>query len=140
TGESAYMLGIWNGLRLTGRWTRPLRMHWTQTRLCWTVPLLSTTLMFCRLGRNTRRLMPVTLRPTPPRYLALPRRAYWLPSTGFFPQMAHCMPMIPLHHANADTDTTRGAGNVQYSVTHKDDKAGRHRCHRSCYGNALRKA
>ena len=29
----------------------------------------------CRLGRNRRLVLPVTLRPTPPRYLALPRRA-----------------------------------------------------------------
>src|SRR5262249_59160711 len=49
-----------------------------------------------RLGRNVRRLMPVTLRPTPPRYFALPRRAIWLPSTGFLPQTSHCIPIAHL--------------------------------------------
>src|SRR5262245_51399708 len=37
--------------------------------------------------------MPVGFWPTPPRYLALPRRAIWLPIAGFLPQTSHCMPM-----------------------------------------------
>src|SRR5262249_40960748 len=89
------LLGIWNGLLLVGRLTLPLRMHWTQTRWRLTVPLMSIW-MFWRLGRKVRRLMPVTLRPTPPRYLALPRRAYLFPKTGFFPQIAHCIPIGPI--------------------------------------------
>src|SRR5438093_875947 len=66
--------GIWNGSRLVGRFTRPERMQATQTRSVWTDPP-TWHCMRWRFGRNVRRLMPVTLRPMPPRYLALPRRA-----------------------------------------------------------------
>ncbi len=37
-----------------------------------------------------RRLMPVILVPTPPRYFAFPRWVTWLPMTGFFPHTSHC--------------------------------------------------
>ena len=40
-----------------------------------------------------RRVIPVILRPTPPRYFALPRRQIWFPSAGFFPHTLHCMPI-----------------------------------------------
>src|SRR5437762_1589601 len=75
-----------------GRWTRPLRIALTHTRTVCTLPSM-TILMRCRFGLKVRLVMPVTLRPTPPKYFALPRRAYLLPLTGFLPVMAHCMPM-----------------------------------------------
>src|SRR5437763_17030016 len=49
--------------------------------------------MRCRFGKNVRLVMPVVLRPTPPKYFALPRRVIWLPITGFLPQTAHSWPM-----------------------------------------------
>src|SRR5262249_48826165 len=68
------IVGIWNGFRRVGRCTLPLRRHCTHTRAVEIAPF-SSICMRCRLGRNVRRLMPVTLRPTRRRYLALPRRA-----------------------------------------------------------------
>src|SRR2546430_12213632 len=49
--------------------------------------------MRCRFGEKVRLVMPVVLRPTPPKYFALPRRVIWLPITGFLPQTAHSWPM-----------------------------------------------
>ena len=49
------------------------------------VPLAVVIWIVCRLGRNVRREMPVTLVPTPPRYFALPRMVIWLPVTGLRP-------------------------------------------------------
>jgi hypothetical protein len=40
---------------------------------------------FCMLGLNFLLVLPVTLRPTPPKYLALPRRAILLPELVFLP-------------------------------------------------------
>jgi len=40
---------------------------------------------FWILGLNLRLVRPVTLVPTPPRYLALPRWVYWRPVVVFFP-------------------------------------------------------
>src|SRR5262245_52790526 len=84
-----------NGFRLTGFFTSPLRMALTATRIVLTVPLIST-LTRCRFGRNRRLVVPVILRPTPPRYFALPRYRFLLPLTGFLPVIAHCMPMTHL--------------------------------------------
>src|SRR5262249_42665932 len=68
-------------------------MQATQTRARFVSPLISTWMRW-RLGLKDRRLMPGTLRPMPPGYFALPRRQIWLPSTGFLPQTAHCIPMM----------------------------------------------
>src|SRR5689334_14537420 len=65
---------------------RPLLMHLVQTQARWTWPLLSTTLRCCRFGRNQRLVLPVTLRPIPPLYLATPRCTYFLPVTGALSQ------------------------------------------------------
>src|SRR5438309_5181549 len=67
-------------------------MALTATRIVFTVPSISTLTRW-RLGLNLRLVTPVTLRPTPPRYLALPRRRILLPPTGFFPVIAHCIPI-----------------------------------------------
>src|SRR5581483_3163698 len=92
-----YTFGIWNGFRLTGLVISPLRMALTATRIVLTVPLISTFTRW-RFGLNRRLVMPVTFRPTPPRYLALPRRRILLPPTGFLPVIAHCMPMTTVLH------------------------------------------
>src|SRR5262249_35074676 len=47
----------------------------------------------CRFGLNWRRLMPVTLVPTPPRYFALPRSVIELPMTGPLPQTSQTRAM-----------------------------------------------
>src|SRR5436309_1107892 len=78
-------------------------MELTATRIVFTVPLIST-LTRCRFGLNLRLVMPVTLRPTPPRYFALPRRRILLPRTGFLPVIAQCIPIaISPPHAYAGT-------------------------------------
>src|SRR5262245_64997707 len=64
----------------------------TATRTRTFLPSISMRI-FCRFGLKRRLVMPVTLRPTPPRYLALPRRRILLPPTGFFPVIKHCMPI-----------------------------------------------
>src|SRR5262245_29151106 len=69
---SAQPVMVANGLFLPGRWTRPLRMHWAQTRDRLVSPS-TTTLMRWRFGLNIRLLVPVIFLPTPPRYLAFPR-------------------------------------------------------------------
>ena len=63
---------IVNGLHSIGFATRPLRIRLTGTKRRTTLPS-STTRILCRFWRNRRRVMPVVLRPLPPRYLALPR-------------------------------------------------------------------
>jgi hypothetical protein len=45
-------------------------------------------------GLNDRLLMPVTFLPTPPRYLALPRRAIVLPVVVRFPVKQHTLDII----------------------------------------------
>src|SRR5262245_48534954 len=64
----------------------------TATRTRTFLPSISMRI-FCRFGLKRRLVMPVTLRPTPPRYLALPRRRILLPPTGFLPVIAHCIPI-----------------------------------------------
>lgn len=69
-----------NGLARTALRMRPLRMHCVQTRIVRTSPLGSEALMACRFGKKRRRVMPVILVPTPPKYLALPRVSIILPT------------------------------------------------------------
>ena len=57
-------------------------MHWTQTRIVLTSPLGKLALMDCKLGIKRRLVIPVTLVPTPPKYLALPRVSTALPTIG----------------------------------------------------------
>src|ERR1700677_4312095 len=66
-------------------------MHWVQTRSVLLV-LPTVTCTFCRFGLNWRREMPVTLVPTPPKYLALPRMVTEFPITGFLPQTSQHFP------------------------------------------------
>lgn len=72
--------GSANGLFRTAFRIRPLRMHWVQTRIVRTEPLGRATLIDWRLGMNRRRVMPVILVPTPPKYFALPRVSTMLPT------------------------------------------------------------
>src|SRR5579885_893739 len=75
--------------------------------------------MRCRFGEKVRLVMPVVLRPTPPRYFALPRRVIWLPITGFLPQTAHSMPMsVALIQSPEGTSAER----EQYSDAGGPDK------------------
>src|SRR4051794_25482305 len=94
-GGQHHTFGIENGFRLTGFLISPLRMALTATRIVLTSPSTSTFTR-CRFGKNRRLVVPVIFRPTPPRYLALPRYRFLLPPTGFLPVIAHCMPMTHL--------------------------------------------
>ena len=73
-------MGKANGLFRTALRIRPLRMHWVQTRIVRTVPLGNATLIDCRLGMKRRRVIPVILVPTPPKYVAVPRVSTMLPT------------------------------------------------------------
>src|SRR4051794_28612296 len=48
-----------------------------------------------RFGLKTRRVMPVHLVPTPPRYFALPRWVTLLPNDVFLPLTSHWRPIGP---------------------------------------------
>src|SRR5262245_47128765 len=77
-------------------------MHWVQTSWLLWAPLAVTTLTRCRFGLNVRRVMPVILVPTPPRYFFLPRMVTWLPIWGPLPQTSHFLAMIdPVLSKNA---------------------------------------
>jgi len=82
-----------NGLLRIALRIRPLRMHCVQTRCVRTSPLGSATLIDCRLGMNRRRVIPVILVPTPPKYFALPRVSTMLPTWGDLPQISHALAM-----------------------------------------------
>lgn len=82
-------MGSANGLALTALVIRPLRMHWVQTRMRLISPDGVETLTLFRLGRNFRLVIPVTLVPTPPKYLATPRISICCPDMGFLPQTSH---------------------------------------------------
>src|SRR5262245_291046 len=80
--------------------------------------------MRCRFGLKVRLVLPVTLRPTPPRYLALPRRAYWLPPDFLFPVMAHCWPMTRDPFARRRLSAEGFPVNWEYIVRPVPDKVG----------------
>jgi hypothetical protein len=77
------------GLGGVGRQAETLRMHWVQTRIRVLVPPAVVMRTRWRFGLNSRRLMPVTFVPTPPRYLARPRVRTWLPICTCLPQISH---------------------------------------------------
>ena len=61
------------------------------------VPFEVVTLMRCKFGLNLRRVIPVILVPTPPRYLGLPRVVTEFPTWVRFPQYWHTRAItIPL--------------------------------------------
>jgi len=62
--------------------TKPLRNALALTLILTTCPS-TTARTFWIFGLNLRLVMPVTLVPTPPRYLALPRWVIWLPKVVF---------------------------------------------------------
>src|SRR5262245_55910789 len=64
----------------------PFFKHRVQTRAYRVVPLGVVIFTRCRFGLNSRRLIPVILVPTPPRYFALPRVSIWWPMLGFLSQ------------------------------------------------------
>jgi len=47
--------------------------------------------MVLRFGRKRRGFTPVIFWPTPPFFLAKPRRLMVLPATGFLPQISHIL-------------------------------------------------
>src|SRR5688572_16973346 len=77
--------GSLKGRCLTALRTAPARMHCVQTLTVLVPPDFVAILSVCRLGMNLRRVMPVILVPTPPKYLALPRVSTWLPIWGRLP-------------------------------------------------------
>ena len=96
------VFGRRNGTARTRFFTAPLRMQRVQTRAVRFVPLGVVIWIVCRLGRNVRREMPVTLVPTPPRYFALPRVVIWLPVTGLRPHTSQdwAIQSLPLARGN----------------------------------------
>src|SRR5947207_14827529 len=76
--------GSLNGACWIALRTTPFFRHRVQTRAYRVVPVGVVIFTRCRFGLNSRREIPVTLVPTPPRYLALPRCSIWLPIAGFF--------------------------------------------------------
>ena len=92
--EAAGRFALTAGVNLNGRFrtafcTAPLRMHCTHTRAVFVVPLAVVIFTRWRLGLNCRRVMPVILVPTPPRYFALPRNSTELPIWERLPQTSH---------------------------------------------------
>ena len=65
--------GTLNGALRTTLVIAPERMHCVQAWIVLWVPLGVLIRTRCRLGLNFRRVMPVILVPTPPRYFFLPR-------------------------------------------------------------------
>lgn len=78
------------GFVLTVLRTTPVRMHWVQTRMVLLAPEGSVQWTRWRLGTNWRRVMPVILVPTPPKYFALPRVSIRLPVWTDLPQTSQC--------------------------------------------------
>src|SRR6185503_1597856 len=92
-GLDLWSTGNLKGACFTALRTIPFFKHRVQINTVLLVPLGVVILIRCKFGLNSRRLMPVTFVPTPPRYLALPRVVIWLPTLGFFLQMSHWLPM-----------------------------------------------
>ena len=87
--------------RLTALSTTPLRRHRVQTRTDLVEPSSVTTFTLCKLGLNFRRVIPVILVPTPPRYLGLPRVFTEFPIWVRFPQYWQTRAItIPLFFSN----------------------------------------
>ena len=76
-------------MRTTAFWIFPLRIQLVQTRLRTTLSP-SCTRMLCRFNLNCRLVIPVVLRPFPPRYLGFPRSSFLFPRPGFLSQILHC--------------------------------------------------
>jgi len=70
--------------RFDGLTTKPLRIALALALTRTTLPSM-TARTFCTLGLNFRFVLPVIFRPTPPRYLALPRCVYERPARVDFP-------------------------------------------------------
>jgi hypothetical protein len=63
-------------------------------RLVFVFPIVTRSL--CRFGLNRRLAIPVTLVPTPPKYLALPRVVTRFPVTAVLPQTSQCRAIADL--------------------------------------------
>jgi hypothetical protein len=68
--------------------TLPALRHLTQTRILFGVPSIIALTVF-KFGMNLRAVIPVIFWPTPPFFLARPRRTSVRPATGFLPQIKH---------------------------------------------------
>jgi hypothetical protein len=75
---------------------RPLRMHCTQTFMDLFSPFGRQALIVCRFGMKRRLVIPVTLVPTPPKYLALPRISTEFPTCGPLPHTSQTLDIIHL--------------------------------------------
>ncbi len=87
-------------LRFGGLTTSPIRIALAETLIRQTLPS-TTARTFWMFGLNLRRVTPVTFRPTPPRYLALPRRAMLLPLRVFRPVKKQIRDIGLPHHDSA---------------------------------------
>ena len=84
-----------NGAALTTRVTAPLFRHCAQMNTVLCVPFSVEIRTLRRFGLKTRRVMPVTFVPTPPRYLARPRVWTTLPTCFPLPQKLQTAIALP---------------------------------------------
>lgn len=86
-------VGSRKGFCFTALRMAPPRKQRVQTFMVTFEPLGVDTLTDRRLGRKLRRVLPVILVPTPPKYLALPRVSIWLPIWDRLPQTSQTRDM-----------------------------------------------
>lgn len=77
----------------------PLLIHFAQTRIFF-IFLSMTTCFDWRLGKNFRLVIPVVFLPTPPFFLAKPRRVIEFPVSADFPQISHFLAIARYYTKN----------------------------------------
>jgi hypothetical protein len=88
--ETPVVYVVWMMGRM-GFCTTPLRKQCTQILILVEPPPGMATWIFWMFGLNLRAVMPVIFFPTPPDFLALPRREIRRPATLRLPQNAHIL-------------------------------------------------
>src|SRR5439155_12126817 len=98
----------------------PLRIALALTLMRMTRPL-TTARTFWMFALNLRAVMPVTLVPTPPRYLALPRCVIWLPKLVFLPVKWQTRGMVQVSPEKQGREVYgKGDGNSSSSGFHRE--------------------
>ena len=85
-----------------------------QTKILFTVPL-KETLIFWRLGEKVRFEIPVIFLPTPPFFLALPRREMLLPARVPLPQTAQTRDIATSVNLSHNDNTAQPRMQVKFS-------------------------
>jgi hypothetical protein len=84
---------------------------------------LTTTRIFWRFGLNFLLVTPVIFLPTPPRYLALPRRAMLLPLTVRLPVKKHTLGIIFTPSYKSTSHKSSSAINISLLLQDCKDKS-----------------